>query len=181
MPALSAVPLPLDPPDISAACAPPLDEIIRRLQPRYHFATGAGHPPVFWEREPYVWQDEGNDRISRFVGLGAFGGPPSEGKKQRVSFTYYCIDHPSSNQQWFYAFSIAPNSIVNAASTTRPPNTSKNPFTDMIHMPRKREIPDMDDSGQNYIFGNNFQKPAKRARVGAYQFWFTVLLLTFFS
>jgi hypothetical protein len=38
---------------------------------------------MFWEREPFVW-DEEEARVSRFVSLGAFGGEPTAGKKQRV-------------------------------------------------------------------------------------------------
>lgn len=38
---------------------------------------------MFWEREPFVWDDE-EGRVSRFVSLGAFGGEPTAGKKQRV-------------------------------------------------------------------------------------------------
>jgi hypothetical protein len=38
---------------------------------------------MFWEREPFVWDDE-DGRVSRFVSLGAFGGEPTAGKKQRV-------------------------------------------------------------------------------------------------
>lgn len=66
--------------------APPLDEVIRKIKPRYHFAAGVGksQPPMFWEREPYVWDDE-KGRVSRFVSLGAFGGETVAGKKQRVS------------------------------------------------------------------------------------------------
>src|SRR5258705_13054964 len=45
----SSVPLPQ--PDISLFCAPPLDDVVRRLRPRYHFASGGGHPSQFWERE----------------------------------------------------------------------------------------------------------------------------------
>ncbi|KAF8896981.1 CwfJ C-terminus 1-domain-containing protein-like protein [Mucidula mucida] len=146
IPMLSAVPLPLSPPEISAVCAPPLDDVMRRLQPRYHFSVGAGQSPIFWEREPYVWKDE-MERVSRFVAVGAFGGPPPEGKKQR----------------WFYAFSIAPNGPA-AVPASKPANASKNPFTEAVHIPRKREMPEMDDSGQNFIFGN-VQKPVKRARV----------------
>lgn len=37
---------------------------------------------MFWEREPYVWQEDGQ-RVSRFISLGSFGGGV-EGKKQRV-------------------------------------------------------------------------------------------------
>ena len=63
----------------------PVAEIVRRTKPRYHFTAGGGKPPKFWEREPFVW-DEDNGRVTRFVSLGAFGGPPAEGKKQRVSY-----------------------------------------------------------------------------------------------
>jgi hypothetical protein len=67
----------------SAAGAAPLDVLVRSLKPRYHITPGVGDPHEFWEREPYVWDDEGG-RVSRFVALGAFGGPPPQGKKQRV-------------------------------------------------------------------------------------------------
>ena len=65
--------------------APPLDEIVRKTKPRYHFAAGVGkvQPSIFWERDPYVWEDE-KSRVSRFVSLGAFGGDSVPGKKQRV-------------------------------------------------------------------------------------------------
>lgn len=69
-----------------------LDDTIRRIKPRYHFAAGGGIPPKFWEREPYVW-DEEEGRVSRFVSLGAFGGEATTGKKHRVR--YLCI-HPIS-------------------------------------------------------------------------------------
>lgn len=77
----SSVPLP--PIDLASVEAPPLDEAIRRTKPRYHFSAGGGQPPMFWEREPFVWDDE-EGRVSRFVSLGAFGGEPTAGKKQRV-------------------------------------------------------------------------------------------------
>ena len=79
---LSAAPLP--PLDIFSIVALPLDDVIRRTKPRYHFAAGGGQPPMFWEREPFVWDDE-EGRVSRFVSLGTFGGEPAVGKKQRVS------------------------------------------------------------------------------------------------
>lgn len=60
-----------------------VDDIVRKAKPKYHFAVGAGQPPQFWEREPYVWADE-EGRVSRFVGLGAFGGDLGAGKKPRV-------------------------------------------------------------------------------------------------
>ena len=61
-----------------------MSEIVRKTKPRYHFAAGGGHPPKFWEREPFVWDDD-NGRVSRFVSLGAFGGEQGPGKKPRVS------------------------------------------------------------------------------------------------
>lgn len=81
IPQFSAAPLP--PIELPSVTAPPLDEAVRRTKPRYHFTAGGGQPPMFWEREPFVWDDE-EGRVSRFVSLGAFGGEPTAGKKQRV-------------------------------------------------------------------------------------------------
>lgn len=75
---------PLPSPELSSIGVEPVAEVVRRTKPRYHFAAGGGIPPKFWEREPFIWNEEG-DRISRFVSVGAFGGQPTEGKKQRVS------------------------------------------------------------------------------------------------
>ena len=75
-------------PQLSSIGAPPLDEVIRKTKPRYHFASGGGHPPKFWEREPFIWEDE-QGRVSRFVSLGAFG-EPTTGKKQRVCLDSLC-------------------------------------------------------------------------------------------
>jgi hypothetical protein len=80
---LSSVPFP--PGTAPPATVPPIDDVVRKLKPAYHFAAAGGDPPLFWEREPYVWDKE-SGRISRFVSLGSFGaGPPPGGKKQRVS------------------------------------------------------------------------------------------------
>jgi hypothetical protein len=68
----------------SATGAGPLDVIVRATKPRYHFVPGVGKPRAFWEREPYVWEDD-NGRASRFIALGAFGGEQGQGKKQRVT------------------------------------------------------------------------------------------------
>ncbi len=76
----SAAPLPDL--ELSALGAAPLSDVIRKTKPRYHFAAAGGIPPKFWEREPYVWDDE-QGRVARFVSLGAFGGEPTAGKKQR--------------------------------------------------------------------------------------------------
>lgn len=87
----SAVPIPPTLANsLNEISAPALDDIVKKTKPRYHFVASGGSgervAPSFWEREPYVWADEENKRASRFVSLGAFGGPPSEGKKQRVHF-----------------------------------------------------------------------------------------------
>lgn len=87
---LSTVPLPS--PDLPANGAPPLDEVIRNIKPRYHFAAKGGQPSVFWEREPYTWDRDGG-RVSRFVSLGAFGGEVTTGKKPRV-----CLIHHNFSQ-----------------------------------------------------------------------------------
>ncbi|CAA7271593.1 unnamed protein product [Cyclocybe aegerita] len=139
---LSSAPLP--DPQLSSTGAPPVDDVVRKTKPRYHFAAGGGATPArFWEREPYVWEDE-QGRVGRFVGLGAFGGEQGTGKKQR----------------WFYAFSIAPNTTGEAQA--RPANTTKNPFVGGVPRAQKRTL-DM-DGGENYIFGN-VQQPVKRTRV----------------
>ncbi len=78
---MSAVHLPS--PELASIGVSTLDDTVRRLKPRYHFAASGGEPPMFWEREPFVWSDE-EGRVSRFVSLGAFGGSPATGKKQRV-------------------------------------------------------------------------------------------------
>ncbi|KII88125.1 hypothetical protein PLICRDRAFT_41246 [Plicaturopsis crispa FD-325 SS-3] len=122
---------------------PPLDDIVRKTKPRYHFTVGAGTPPAFWERPPFVWDDE-QGRITRYVGLGAFGGDPGPGKKQR----------------WFYAFSITPQ----APAPVRPANATKNPFTEAAAAPRPPKRP-MESGGENYIFGD-VRQPGKRARTG---------------
>lgn len=80
---LSSAPLPA--PELSSIGVEPVSEVVRRTKPRYHFAAGGGHPPRFWEREPYTWDNaEDKGRIGRFVSLGAFGGEQPSGKKPRV-------------------------------------------------------------------------------------------------
>lgn len=65
--------------------APPLDEVVRRSRPRYHFAAG-GKPSRFWEREAFAWEDASPpSRATRFISLGSFGEPERPGiKKARV-------------------------------------------------------------------------------------------------
>ncbi|KAG6833660.1 hypothetical protein H0H87_002856 [Tephrocybe sp. NHM501043] len=135
----SGVPLPSS--ELASSGAAVLDETIRRIKPRYHFTSGSKHPQ-FWEREPYVWDDE-DGRVSRFIGLGAFGGEHPTGKKPR----------------WFYAFSITPNIPGQVA---RPANASKNPFKETGYRPAKRSHETA--QGENFIFGN-VRPPTKRSRI----------------
>jgi hypothetical protein len=86
--ALSSASLPL--PELASAGVYPFDDVVRRTKPRYHFAACSSQPPVFWEREPFVWEND-QGRITRFVSLGAFGGVPAAGKKQRVVVIYIPI------------------------------------------------------------------------------------------
>ncbi|KIJ69163.1 hypothetical protein HYDPIDRAFT_164801 [Hydnomerulius pinastri MD-312] len=137
--------VPLSSPELESAGCPPLDEIIRKTKPKYHFASG-GSPPKFWEREPFVWDDEAG-RVSRFISLGAFGGEQGTGKKQR----------------WFYAFSITPS----AQPIQRPSNATKNPFLEVISRPQKRGHETTE--GENFIFGNVHQtgkRPRTEAQTG---------------
>jgi hypothetical protein len=98
------------PPAIGAA---PMDVIVRSTKPRYHFVPGAGEPRSFWEREPYAW-DEENGRVARFVGLGAFGGTPGQGKKQRVSTT--CLPILPYRDCQAYAYIIVVLCVYNITS-----------------------------------------------------------------
>ena len=78
----SDVALPL--PELASIGVQPAGDIVKSTKPRYFLAAAGGRPPVFWEREPFVWDDE-QGRVSRFISLGAFGGEqPTAGKKQRV-------------------------------------------------------------------------------------------------
>jgi len=49
---------------------------------------GGGTAPIFWEREPFIWEDD-NRRVTRFVSLGAFGSTLPIDKKQRVRGRLY--------------------------------------------------------------------------------------------
>ncbi|EKM82574.1 hypothetical protein AGABI1DRAFT_104513 [Agaricus bisporus var. burnettii JB137-S8] len=129
----SACPVPQN--ELFPIIAPPLDEIVRRIRPRYHITTGGGSPPFFWEREPFVW-DEEEGRVMRFISLGAFGGGTlSSGKKQR----------------WFYAFSISPKPT---SSPLLPSNVTSNPFTEPTNRGFKRSFETSE--GTNFIFGDHF-------------------------
>ncbi|KAH8099564.1 nuclear protein [Cristinia sonorae] len=152
--ALSNAPLPS--PDFTSQLeAEPVAELVSRIKPRYHFAVGVssgkqGQSPLFWEREPFVWENE-NGRFTRFISLGAFGGEaaPSTGKKQR----------------WFYAFSITP-AAPNESAPPRPVNATGNPLSGGVHRGLKR--PMEEDEGENYRWGNVKQGP-KKAKAGGSQ------------
>lgn len=58
-----------------------IDEIVQKLQPRYHFAVGSERGR-FFENKPYRW----NKAVSRFISLGQEG----------------------SGDKWFYAFGMGP-------------------------------------------------------------------------
>ncbi|KAJ7578407.1 CwfJ C-terminus 1-domain-containing protein-like protein [Mycena floridula] len=105
-----------------------------RLKPRYYFTGGAS---IFWEREPFVWDDE-NGRVTRFLSLGPFGGPPQTGKKQR----------------WFYAFNIAPNS---SSPPARPSNATKNPFTEAPSRISHKRPFDASSGNQLYLWGSGYK------------------------
>lgn len=144
-------------PDYASLGSPPLDDVIKKVKPRYHFAGGCTHPSRFWEREPFIWKDEG-DRVTRFISLGAFGGEQETGKKERVcqSFLSHC-PFLCTQLQWFYAFSITPT-----ISSHPPSNTTPNPFLDAVSLLQKRPF---EAHGENFIWGN-VEKPDKRPKSG---------------
>lgn len=123
----SSVPLPS--PDLSANGAPHLDEVIRNIKPRYHFAAKGGQPPVFWEREPYTW-DRDSGRVSRFVSLGAFGGEVTTGKKPRVCLTlsqlFSGIDNSISGfmRSQYRLFPLMPPTLRNLQTPQKIPSQS---------------------------------------------------------
>ncbi|RXW22335.1 hypothetical protein EST38_g3538 [Candolleomyces aberdarensis] len=123
----------------------PLDDVVAKIKPRYHFAAAGGRPPKFWEREPFVWDGE-DARISRFISLGAFGNEPATGKKQR----------------WFYAFSIAPISATTAPAP-KPANATKNPF--MAGVAKNASKRSLEEAAENFIWGA-IKQPTKRSKIG---------------
>ncbi|KIM60650.1 hypothetical protein SCLCIDRAFT_123747 [Scleroderma citrinum Foug A] len=132
-------------PEFASSGSPPLDGIIQKVRPRYHFAGGGGHLPRFWEREPFTWVDEGG-RITRFVSLGAFGSEQGTGKRER----------------WFYAFSITPS-----APPAKPPsNITVNPFTEPASRVHKRPLGQSE--GPNFLWGN-VEHAGKRPKTGRTQ------------
>ncbi|KAF8517598.1 CwfJ C-terminus 1-domain-containing protein-like protein [Hysterangium stoloniferum] len=126
------------PPDLQPELAPQLDELVRKTKPRYYFTACGGK---FWEREPFCWAEE-NNRITRFVSLGHFGGTstPASGKKER----------------WFYAFSI---SLAPPSTTLQPPpaKVTPNPYVATALEPSlgsKRPLEQTLEEGENHIWGN---------------------------
>ncbi|EIN07103.1 hypothetical protein PUNSTDRAFT_104608 [Punctularia strigosozonata HHB-11173 SS5] len=131
-------------PDLLSPAAPAVDVVMRRAKPRYHFSASR----LFWEREPFVWDDE-QGRVSRFVSLGAFAGQPlPEGVKK---------------QRWFYAFSITPLE-KSTASALRPANATRNPILEAAPRGEKRQF----DSGENFRWGGDHRPaPNKRSKPNA--------------
>ena len=151
--------------DVNECSAQPLDQIVRLAKPRYHFACGAGDPPQFWEREPFVWDDE-NGRVTRFVTLGAFGTKVQEGvKKPRVRTTFlHVVQMCLVFLKWFYAFSIAP---VTASTPTppRPSNATANPFVSSGTPKRTVDMSEAESFIWESISGHASNKRPRRGRV----------------
>ncbi|CAE6395711.1 unnamed protein product [Rhizoctonia solani] len=148
-PVLNASGKPLDP---TAWSAPPLDALTLGCKPRYHFASAGGSPSsFFWEREPWVW-DGDDQRVARFVNLGAFGenGVPLEAGAKKP--------------RWFYAFSIAP--VDPATPQVRPANATPSPFYVPPGKAGKRPIDEHGATTSMFAPGSNTQgsEHAKRAR-----------------
>ncbi|KZT39225.1 hypothetical protein SISSUDRAFT_1003698, partial [Sistotremastrum suecicum HHB10207 ss-3] len=128
------------PPEISSSnyLSDPLNEVVLKAKPRYHFAS---LPGKFWEREPFMWEAEEN-RVTRFISLGSFG-EVTTGKKQR----------------WFYAFSITTASSI--SQQPKLPNVTKNPFqAPSLNQAQKRPS---DETSENFIW-NDTGKPPKKSR-----------------
>ncbi|CAE6473266.1 unnamed protein product [Rhizoctonia solani] len=138
--------------DSTTWSAPPLDALTLACKPRYHFASAGGSPaPFFWEREPFVWDGDGQ-RVARFVNLGAFGenGVPLEAGTKKP--------------RWFYAFSIAPADT--GAPQARPANATPSPFYVPPAKGGKRAADEDTSSTASFMWGSNPQgaEQAKRPR-----------------
>ncbi|QRW02143.1 Zinc finger, CCHC-type [Ceratobasidium sp. AG-Ba] len=131
---------PLEP---SAWSAPPLDGLVQQYKPRYHFASAAS---FFWEREPFVWDGDDN-RIARFVNLGAFGGETTPGTKK---------------PRWFYAFSISP--AESASTQPQPPNATPSPFQFSQKATKRGAEAEDTSSTASFMWGSNPQRPDQNKR-----------------
>ena len=68
----SGAPLPV--PELASIGVEPVAEVVRQTKPRYHFAAGGGKPPRFWEREPFIWDDENGQRSDNTLREQTDGG-----------------------------------------------------------------------------------------------------------
>ncbi|KAA1123669.1 hypothetical protein PGTUg99_026312 [Puccinia graminis f. sp. tritici] len=156
LPQLLTVNSKVSPKDYNAPAwgCPPITEVLRAAQPRYHFSGGA--VAEFWEREPWLWDPPSapvkaptNDypSITRFVNLGQFGNEAKE--------------------RWFYAFNIV---SISEAKPTKPLNATPSPYSLSTRPNQKRGLPafgeDGFDSGPNFRFGE-MEPNKKKTRTGA--------------
>lgn len=147
---VNATILPKDPNAPAWGC-PPITDVLRASQPRYHFSGGA--VGEFWEREPWLWDrsstNGGNfdhSSITRYVNLGQFGNETKE--------------------RWFYAFNILP---ISEAQSTKPPNATNSPYSMVMRPNQKRGLTnfgdDEFDSGTNFRFGE-METRQKKSKTG---------------
>lgn len=81
-----------------------IDEIVKLIRPKYHFATGSSSGK-FSERAPFQWDD---GTITRFISLSKFG----------------------SKEKWIYAFNYS-NDDQTQLKSELPKNLAKNPFDNL--------------------------------------------------
>ncbi|CCK68559.1 Drn1p KNAG_0B01120 [Huiozyma naganishii CBS 8797] len=80
--------------------SPVIDEIVKLLEPRYHFSSSK--KGKFVELNPFQWADSGY--TSRFINLSELG----------------------SNEKWAYAFQVCPSTLQE--SENLPSNLASNPY-----------------------------------------------------
>lgn len=94
-----------------------VDIVVKKLQPRYHFAVGNGRGKHF-EFQPFQWNQ--SEITTRFISLGQEG----------------------SGDKWFYAFSLNNESVTLPKS-----QLIENPFTkETTENTKKRNAEDLNDS-----------------------------------